>query len=336
MINKTTEIEQLIYTAGGTHQIGKDSGNFGVWSASKGLKDIYIQSDLNDFAKIVRNADKNNYNTKYRNEKRLKANAKPNIFGKYREKDFEYVREISSNKIEILEESTDQNLKNACDYNSDFRNNPENAPYRIGSTTLLDGRLVICRICWVNKIFSDADTRSGNFFEHFYVFPKGIKLEDIDISKIDFQMTLEKKYWGKNAEVAPSTLPTRTYEEIQKTDNIQTLYNLTVESIELYNQIQKFEDNENFKKADELEVNLKEIKQKIKQIASTLNMDDLIDKYTKFQEEIKETIIKEAEAKGISSARISGVWFKDPRYKAAAKIVKSAIATKEKNNAFNI
>ena len=337
MIDKNTKIEQLIYTAGGTHESGKDSGNFGVWSCSDGLKDLYLQRDLINFAQIVREGNKENYNTKYRNIKQLKSSAKPNLFGKYKEKDYEYIRQVVSNKIDIFEQSTEQSLKFACDYDADFRDNPENAPYRIGATTLLDGRLVVCRINWINRIFSDRDTRTGNFFQHFYVFPKGTKIEDIDISKLNFKLGLEKKYWGTNAEVAPETIPTQTYEEITRgVDPYEDLFNMAVEFMELKKQISVAEDEEDFDLSDQLEAKQKSIKKQIKQNVQTLDLDILIERFSKRTQELKESIIKEAEAKGNKSARISGVHLKDPRYKAAEKIVISAKSCKEKNKGFEL
>ena len=333
MLDKNASIEQLIYTAGGTHEAGKDSGNFGVWSASENLSDIYIQNELIRFANIVRDADKENYNTKYVNVRRLKAGAKPNLFGKYKEKDYEYVRNVSRNKIEIINQSTEQPLKFACDYNDDFRNNPEKAPYRIGAMQLSDNRLVICRINYINRIYSDRDTRTGNFFEHFYIFPKGTQIEDIDISKIDFKLGLEKKYWGATAEVAPEFLPELTYEEIQKTASnpLDVLYDLTVEYLNINNKIKELEDAEKFDLADKLFENSKHLQEKIKQQSSSLDMDEIITYFTKKQNILKEQIIKDAESKGKSSARLSGVWLKDTRFKATSKIINSAMENKEKN-----
>ena len=125
----------------------------------------------------------------YGTKQQLRPGAKPNIFGRYRETDYETVSVLNRNEIKILDCSSDLIFLNDGD---DFRTNPSNAPYRIAAIELLDGRLIVAKVTFVNRYYAARETRVGNSLFHAYLFPKGTKLEDVDWKNLDFKMTLTK------------------------------------------------------------------------------------------------------------------------------------------------
>ena len=232
MIKPDDRIEQWIYTGGGTHVAGRDNGNFQVWSASVGLTDREISDEIRKIMSTIANGNTSEYEERhsYVTTDQLREGAKPHgLFKKkYDEDDYVKIKNITRNKITIINETGRGRLTDIAGRGVDFRMNPEQAPYRIAATKLLDGRLMVGRVGAITRIYSDVDSRDGNIFQHVFVFPKGTELSDIDISKLDFKYGLERKYWGTNAEVAPKNLPTTSLGEMyrrkapQSSTNTQT------------------------------------------------------------------------------------------------------------------
>ncbi len=214
MISETTPIEQLIYTGGGVVREGYDHGDFGIWSASLGL-DSDVRREI--VSKMGRVFDGRDYEPRKRSYMDIKEGAKPvGLFKKhYKESDYEYKTEITEHGIVVIEETAQGRvLPNVVD--DDYRLTPEKAPYRIATTILQDGRLMVCRVAGINRLYTHNDGRTGNRFNHALIFPTGTKISDIDVANLDFVIGLEPKYWGDNAQVAPANLPTTTLAEMKK------------------------------------------------------------------------------------------------------------------------
>lgn len=333
MFDNKTEIEQLIYTGGGLHKGQPDSGDFAKWAASKGIDNEMIISELHRIGQRIQKGDEAEYSEFKSTQRRLKQGAKPGLFGKYKDKDYETYEFIVRNKTEILEESEKGSLTELSRY-EDFRETPEKAPYRVGASYLQDGRLAIVRVSGIGKIYTERNPRSGNYFEHIYVFPKGVKLEDVDISKLVFKKGLERKFWGTDAEVAPETLSATTVEEMQASLNPDNqLIELTIDYINLSNEIKKLEENDEYEKADKLIEKSKKLKAEIKNIFDKLDPYMLAERIGKFKNETKNSIIEEAEKKGKKNVSL-GAWKQDIRIKAADKIERATLSTIEQNSSF--
>lgn len=98
-------------------------------------------------------------------------------------------------------------------------NRPRNAPYdptaeeivkyfpaKYGYFALSSGKLCVAKSSYIGDVYSELDSRSGNFLIHAYVFDK---LDNVSnpffLNKIDFKTKLEYSEWHDNA--APETLP---------------------------------------------------------------------------------------------------------------------------------
>lgn len=213
MIDANVEIQQMIYTGGGRTKKHGNTGAFGVWSQTEGLADLKLQNEICTIMTSIVHGNESDYNSQYSRVRVLKEGAKPSgLFKKsYKDEDYEYKNVLQRDRITILQQSRLGNF-NKC-YNDDerkedFQANPEKAPVRIGTTKLLDGRLLVVRIGKINKVYSNADKRNGNFFAHSLVFPKGTKIEDINLENIDWQYGLEDKYWKGEGVMAPEYLET--------------------------------------------------------------------------------------------------------------------------------
>ena len=226
------DIQQLLYTAGGKTPHHTGDGAFGIYSLSSGLTSDDC-TDIRNFIGVVK--DLNTYNIKPTiiREKVLKAGAKKNLFGRYKDDDYEYLETEARSAIEVLEDSDDRLLKKLRevdeknkregksersdaslrnllpDQDKDYRNSPEQAPYRIAACRIADGRILVAKVTYVNRVYSDLDARTGNFFAHVYIFPEGTEISDIKkiYGDLDFQSGLSSDQWGENAKPAPRFLP---------------------------------------------------------------------------------------------------------------------------------
>lgn len=201
------KVEQFINTTNPSQ-----GGSFGTWSKSAGFDretEFLINGGGLSGAGIISNLIRRNYEEKSIGERVLKPNAKPNIFGKFREKDYEYKDKVIRGKIEVVAESNGEPLS----LQGDYRNSPEQAPFRIGKTKLGDGRVVVVRVSAIGTIYHNIDTRNGNYFCHGLVFPAGITPTNEQIMQIDFQKGLPPYEWSKENfkinPLLPSSVPTK-------------------------------------------------------------------------------------------------------------------------------
>lgn len=201
------KVEQFINTTNPSQ-----GGSFGTWSKSAGFDretEFLINGGGLSGAGIISNLIRGNYEEKSIGERVLKPNAKPNIFGKFREKDYEYKDKVIRGKIEVVAESNGEPLS----LQGDYRNSPEQAPFRIGKTKLGDGRVVVVRVSAIGTVYHNIDTRNGNYFCHGLVFPAGITPTNEQIMQIDFQKGLPPYEWSKENfkinPLLPSAVPTK-------------------------------------------------------------------------------------------------------------------------------
>ncbi len=204
MLDPNSKIEQCLYTG-----CGKDcSGAFGVWSQSSGLyKEFYSDKvtqrgyGIFDYLQYGKSLKKEKLEEIEKplvyTSKKLKEGAKPSgLFRKtYKDSDFDIVETQMRSGITILDESVKGNLDYDDYADFDFRENPEQAPYRIIAYTDDSNHLVVIRRSWIGQVYSDLDGRSGNMFDHVMYFPEGTKIEDIDVKKLPFVKGLQKKYF---------------------------------------------------------------------------------------------------------------------------------------------
>ena len=211
LVPNKNNIEQIIYTA-----CGKDAtGAFGVWSASS--NELKQSSNNQIIISAMSDVFDGIFDEKSISSQVLKDGAKPSGFFKktYKETDYERVKKIIRDKIHTIKGIESGNLKGQLKYEDDFRGREQYAPYRIAYTKLGDGRLLLCRVSAIGRVYSNKDLRSGNRFYHGYIFPKGTEIEDIDLSKIDFKKGLEAKYWANPThESAPELLEKLTLDEL--------------------------------------------------------------------------------------------------------------------------
>ena len=207
MIDRNAEIEQMIYTAGGRTKLHGNNGSFGVWSKTKGLESFDLQNAISEITNVLKSGVESDYARQTIRKKVLKEGATPSgLFKKsYKDSDYEEQSVVKREAITILQQSKTGALRG--DY-EDFRATPEKAPFRIGATKLSDGRLLVVRIGQINRVYSEVDNRTGNFFAHSLVFPQGTEIEDINLDSIDWQYGLEDKYWKGEGVMAPEYLET--------------------------------------------------------------------------------------------------------------------------------
>lgn len=201
------KVEQFINTTNPSK-----GGSFGTWSKSAGFDgetEFLINGGGLSGAGIISNLVRGKYEAVSIGDRVLKPNAKPNIFGKYKEKDYEYKEREIRGKIEVVSESQ----SGALSLQGDYRNSPEQAPFRIGKVKLGDGRTVVVRVSAIGQVYSDLDTRKGNYFCHGFVFPAGVTPTDEQIMQIDFLKGLPPHEWSKESfkinPLLPYAVPTK-------------------------------------------------------------------------------------------------------------------------------
>ena len=92
--------------------------------------------------------------------KQLRKGAKPNLFGKYRDSDYEHVFEEIGPTFRVVDQTDGQTVsERAEDYTHDDRANLDQAAFRTAVSSLSDGRQLIAR--W-NNIGKDYSGRFGN------------------------------------------------------------------------------------------------------------------------------------------------------------------------------
>ena len=184
-------IAQYIYTTnpqrGGAFGIVAKSSNFDMETKNE------IFSGYNSINSSIIN--RNQLEEQTSTSRVLKPGAKKRFFGGYKDSDYEMKTIVTRNKIEIINETNSKRL-NSND--TDFRDNPENAPYRMAKCELEDGRILVVRAAAIGQVYSDIDQRYGNLFVHGIIFPTGTILTNEDISKIDFKIGLPpQKNWDE-------------------------------------------------------------------------------------------------------------------------------------------
>lgn len=192
MENDTNQIEQLIYTTNPLNASAFES--FASYEKNK-LLDNEILELLNCAVKPGV-YDKNtkqyaNFQENIRSEN-VKVGEKRGLFGK---KDItKNVTYIYKNKIELIQESNSGDIR-PNDKTVDFRDCPENAPFKIIKGKLRDGRIVIGRVAYIGQVYASAngDQRNGNVFNQAFILPKGVDLTDEEIKQINFQYGLDYK-----------------------------------------------------------------------------------------------------------------------------------------------
>lgn len=202
MAGEDLKFEQFVYTAGGTKVKGVSNANFGVLSTTSGLNDN-DREEIRSIMQVVLRGEESSYKTDYRYVKVLKPGAVPKgLFNKkYRDQDYENVKHVVRNEIKVLGQTYNGDLVREQGHTPpDYRENPEKAPYRLATTTLQDGRVLVMRIGGVNRVYSERDTRNGNYFTHAFVFPRGTDLSRINVDKLPFRFGLTNNEWGKNGE----------------------------------------------------------------------------------------------------------------------------------------
>ncbi len=213
MIDRNAEIQQMIYTAGGRTKLHGNNGSFGVWSKTKGLESFDLQNAISEITNILKSGVESDYARQTIRKKVLKEGAAPSgLFKKsYKDSDYEEQSVVKREAITILQQSKTGALRG--DY-EDYRATPEKAPFRIGATKLPDGRLLVVRIGQINRVYSEVDNRTGNFFAHSLVFPQGTEIEDINLDSIDWQYGLQDKYWKGEGVMAPEYLETTSLNKL--------------------------------------------------------------------------------------------------------------------------
>ena len=199
MLDKNARIDQVIYAAGGNVDGRENHGDFGIKASSMKV-DVNFRDVLTNMVGAVKDYNTSKLTQQTSPDIRLKEGAKKNIFGKYKDSDYITEEIVTRNEIVILEESNPGALTDApgVDSDSDFRDNPEDAPYKIAAMKLLDGRLVVTRVAHIGKVYSDIDLRSGNFVFHSLIFPEGTEIEDIKGMELPFQKDLMEHNGKKN------------------------------------------------------------------------------------------------------------------------------------------
>lgn len=233
MFNKDTPIQQLIYTAGGSKKNNPSNSNFGTYSVSKEIANQ--KKEIEEKISVILYAKPEAFKTQYAIRQVLKEGAKPHglFIKKYYDSDYETVKTLTSHPIHILEGVKEGDLRLSQQERSrDYRGHPELAPYRIAATKLLDGKLMIVKVTAVNRVYSTLDQRTGNYFAHAFIFPKGVELSDININELVFRNGLEKHEWGENGISAPDYLPATSINEMhsQKQKETET-ENLSLEDL---------------------------------------------------------------------------------------------------------
>ena len=136
-----------------------------------------------------------------------KVGEKRGIFGKVKD-EMGWVPYVFKNEIKIIQESNSGKVK-PDDYDADFRDCQEKAPYKIVKTKLRDGRVLVARAAYIGKVYGDGvDVRTGNIFQEAFILPEGMDLTDEQIKQLKFQISLDYKaiLAGKIAMI-PKNLP---------------------------------------------------------------------------------------------------------------------------------
>ena len=167
-------------------------GAFGIVTATSGF-DNETKFQIKNDARIISSLIRGNYDAITISDRVLKPTAKPNLFGKFKDKDYELKERMVRSKIEIIDESQIGPLQ----LREDYRNTPEKAPFKLAKTKLGDGRTVVLRVSGIGTVYSDLDTRSGNYFCHGIIFPAGVEPTNEQIKQIDFEKGLSPNEWNK-------------------------------------------------------------------------------------------------------------------------------------------
>ena len=230
MLDTKTRIEQLIYTACGRKD---DGGAFGFWSKSFAA-DHQLEREIQRMMHIILNGNEEDYLEVYRSERVLKKDAKPSgLFKKsYKDSDYDQVEVLVRPTITIIAQSNTGRL--GC--REDYRERLDEAPYRTGVTTLQDGRVMVCNITGVGRVYSDSDQRMGNFFSHILLFPKGTKTQDIPFSQIKFLKGLERKWYGQGKLDAPELLEGTSLEKLISDSQTKSKEQVELNPLELLNE----------------------------------------------------------------------------------------------------
>lgn len=204
-------IEQYTYTTDPFR-----NGSFGVLAQTQGLSssDIYACNDIiSKCYSCMPGA--------FDGETRTFAETRPveggSFFNRlFKRTETKMVDKVVRNPVSIVAESHTGSLRSALPNGADFRANPEKAPFRIIRTKLMDGRTLVCRMAAIGRVYSDLDTRQGNLFTHSMIFPAGIELTDREIANIPFEIGLDAKLLGKDAQNPSRELPMLSMAEITR------------------------------------------------------------------------------------------------------------------------
>ena len=197
------KVEQFIETTNPTR-----GGAFGIVSTTSGF-DSETKNLIKNDARIISSLIRGNYDAVTTSDRVLKPTAKANFLGKFKDKDYEWKEREVRGEIEIVAENQSGPLL----LRGDYRNTPEQAPYKIAKTKLGDGRTVVLRVSGIGRVYSDIDTREGNYFCHGIIFPAGVTPTNEQIMQIDFQKGLTPYEWNKETfKIDPnlsSSVPTK-------------------------------------------------------------------------------------------------------------------------------
>ena len=200
-------------------------------TSTRSMKANKTPADLYDYYLHVDPEERDNdgnapYDPVYSYERRLKEGAvkkRQGFFGlggmDYNDSDYEDVRVQTHCGFHVLEENTQESIlsKETTFHYNDYRENPQDAPYRMAWSKTADGRLVVMRGSYLGRVYSTGeDKRWGNYMAHCFIFPAGVEIDDVDVSKLPWMYGLDKKYWVSGIPQEDSILPTLTMGELKK------------------------------------------------------------------------------------------------------------------------
>ena len=195
------KVEQFIET---TNPL--NGGAFGIVAATPGF-DSETKYLIKNDARIISSLIRENYEAVTTSDKVLKPTAKANFLGRFKEKDYEWKEREVRSEIEIIDESQPGPLQ----LREDYRDAPEKAPFKLAKTKLGDGRTVVLRVSGIGIVYSELDTRLGNYFCHGIIFPAGVEPTNEQIRQIAFQKGFTPHEWNKENFKLPeltTTVPT--------------------------------------------------------------------------------------------------------------------------------
>lgn len=261
------KVEQVVYTTN-----PKRGGSFDFISKSKGITKDIERVIHEAFYKAFK-GDESKYEEHVFYETHLKPGAKKNLFGKYKDSDYTHEKKVLRGEIKVIEESEKGALNKGRVV--DYRFNPEKAPYRIVKCSLPSGEVFISRVAYIGTVYSDVDSRQGNYIAHTFILPKGVDLTNDQIVSLPFVIGLDKKYQHAGGEVFPRELEQLDYARLAGKDDMKKRFEKIIKLMVSYNSAKekqnKYDMEGNEEKANEYMDKMDDYYSEIKELISKEN-----------------------------------------------------------------